>query len=75
MNPVADQLQVQLVQGATSTASLEVYNALGQSVQSHTVKAQAMTLTLNVSELPQGAYSVTLMNEEGIVDTQSFIKQ
>lgn len=74
-NPTSDQLNIQLIQMADEIAQLQVYNALGQVVHTETVAAQATTLTLEVAKFPTGTYSVTLMNDNGVIDTQTFVKQ
>ncbi|RSK36129.1 Calx-beta domain-containing protein [Hymenobacter metallilatus] len=70
-NPAANRLTV-VVGSLGRGATLEIFNALGQRVQTATVAQEAATV--EVSALQAGVYSVRLTTKDGSV-TRSFVKQ
>ncbi|MET4106819.1 Calx-beta domain-containing protein [Hymenobacter sp. UYP22] len=70
-NPTANRLTV-IVGSQGRGASLEIFNALGQRVQTAIVTQE--TATVDVHTLKGGVYSVRLTTKDGSV-TRSFVKQ
>jgi hypothetical protein len=66
-NPVTDELTIENGQGTAI-----IYNAVGQSVQE--VNIDASKVQLNVSELPQGIYTIHIRKTNGESITKQFVK-
>jgi hypothetical protein len=66
-NPVTDELTIENGQGTAI-----IYNAVGQSVQE--VDIDASKVQLNVSELPQGIYTIHIRKTNGESITKQFVK-
>ncbi|BDS12588.1 T9SS type A sorting domain-containing protein [Aureispira anguillae] len=70
-NPVQTILTVNLE--AAEEVSLLVINQVGQQVLAQT--STASTTTLDVAHLPAGVYFLAVVNKEGVMRTQQFVKQ
>ena len=62
-NPADDVLRLFVTEPLASDAQVAMYNAAGQRVRFWTMAAGAKTLSMQISELPQGVYAVTIENE------------
>jgi len=70
-NPATSMLTVNLEQA--EAVSLLVINQVGQNVL--TVQSTDVVTTLDVASLPSGVYFLAVINEEGVMRTQRFVKQ
>jgi len=73
-NPVFDQLNIS-IEELNDNASLLVSNSLGQVVQVIAVAANpTQTLSVDISSLKQGVYTVSLKMEVGKIQSIPFVK-
>jgi Secretion system C-terminal sorting domain len=75
-NPSAEYVQIQ-VQGPNleSTKSIEICNSNGQKIKSLNFEIGQKFLLLNTSDLPIGAYVVTLLVDDGRIESQQLFIQ
>ncbi|MGB3527584.1 MAG: T9SS type A sorting domain-containing protein [Flavobacteriales bacterium] len=71
-NPAADHLTIDLGDGASANARIELLDVQGRTVQTHT--AVGPTATLDIASLAAGSYAVRVVSENGI-RSQTFIKR
>ncbi len=62
-NPADDLVRLSLQGGLPSDARVAMYNAAGQCVRSWNLAAGSASLSLQIADLPQGVYAVSIENE------------
>jgi len=74
-NPVGQQLNLRLELGWKGELSLQLFNRLGQEIQSQRIfkTDQVLDYQLTVSSLPAGVYDLVISNQEETV-VQRFVK-
>jgi sugar lactone lactonase YvrE len=70
-NPVSNSLQVSF-SGNIQNAMVEIYNMIGESVKQ--VSANSNQVSINISDLSEGVYSVRIQTNEG-TEIKKIIKQ
>ncbi|MCX6275424.1 MAG: T9SS type A sorting domain-containing protein [Bacteroidetes bacterium] len=74
-NPVSDFVTVNYSSARMAASSLEIRNALGQTVRTITIDPSLLfNKTVSVTDLPAGIYFVHLSTSKGMLE-QKFIKQ
>ena len=72
-NPVQDELFVKLQNMEVETATLNIFNGVGQLIATHEVDATGTSVRIDVSDYTTGLYSVTAEAANGERVTQKFI--
>jgi hypothetical protein len=72
-NPTRNELSVSIPKG-TGNFSIEILNQLGQTMYSKNYSSTDETISLNVTDLPSGVYSLHFKGEENTV-SKKFVKQ
>ncbi|MEO5585633.1 MAG: T9SS type A sorting domain-containing protein [Flavobacteriales bacterium] len=70
-NPASDRLTITLEDGASANATIEVLDVQGRTVFTRALHGQSVTL--DITTLAPGAYTVRIVGEQGI-RSQTFIK-
>ncbi len=72
-NPVNDLLNIRLVDTKTKLLSLHINNALGTPILHRQVSFNAENISMDISQLPQGIYSVTFAFENNLIVRKLFV--
>ena len=62
-NPADEILRLSVNEPLVSDAQVSMYNAAGQRVRFWALAAGAKNLSMDINDLPQGVYAVTIENE------------
>lgn len=73
-NPAHDVLKVLLPKAYEATTTTEIYNTVGQLMQTQQIAAETIQTHLNIEQLPVGNYYLRLVNGNEI-QSQRFIKK
>jgi len=64
-NPATDAVRLFVSQALDSDSRVQIYNTAGQLLHSWTLPAGASMLLLDVADLPDGVYAVSVENDKG----------
>lgn len=75
-NPTNGKLTIDfLIADGSNANTIKVFNLQGKLVHSVSTSAMKQSITIDVQDLPQGAYVVTLQSANGLTKSSKFLKQ
>ena len=75
-NPSNGQFRLYLEFSETQNANIVVFNSIGQSVHEESFGTlKVLNRDLNLSKLPVGVYFLSLITENGLVETKHLVIQ
>lgn len=63
-NPATESIRLQVAEPLDSDSRITVFNAAGQQLRNWTLRAGATSILLDIAELPDGVYAVSVQSEK-----------
>ena len=74
-NPVNENLMIDIVFHSAKKSTLRITNTVGQIVYEEKLTGKEISKNISVRQLPKGVYEMSLLMEDGKVETKVFVKE